>query len=215
VFGAAARAPFTFIIFGFEITRDYNAVLPLMLVTVIATGIAQMLMPYSIMTEKLARRGLRVHQEYEPDIFYQVTVRDVMDTCVPTVPADMALAELAERLAQHDPVFTRHHALPILDADGLLAGIVTRGDIVRALQRADRKLTILEAGSRGPILAYPDETLHAAVARMLRADVGRLLVVERGNPRRLVGYLGRPDIIGARLHRLNEEHLREPGWLSR
>ena len=43
VFGAAARAPFSFIIFAFEITRDYNSVLPLMLVTVIADGVAILL----------------------------------------------------------------------------------------------------------------------------------------------------------------------------
>ena len=65
VFGAAANATFTFIIFAFEITRDYNAVLPLMFVCVIASGIARRFMKASIMTEKLARRGLRVHQEYE------------------------------------------------------------------------------------------------------------------------------------------------------
>ena len=59
VFGAASRATFSFIIFAFEITRDYNSVLPLMLVAVIADGVAMLLMPKSsIMTEKLARRGL-------------------------------------------------------------------------------------------------------------------------------------------------------------
>src|ERR1700687_494175 len=62
VFGAASRATFSFIIFAFEITRDYNSVLPLMLVTVIAAGIAMLLMPSgSIMTEKLVRRGRRIH----------------------------------------------------------------------------------------------------------------------------------------------------------
>ena len=63
VFGAASRATFSFIIFAFEITRDYNSVLPLMLVSVIADGIAMWLMPRaSIMTEKLARRGLHIHR---------------------------------------------------------------------------------------------------------------------------------------------------------
>src|SRR5207245_7029304 len=72
VFGAAARATFAFIIFAFEITRDYNSVLPLMLVSVIADGIAMILMPSaSIMTEKLARRGLRIHQDYEADVLHQ------------------------------------------------------------------------------------------------------------------------------------------------
>jgi hypothetical protein len=62
VFGAASRATFSFIIFAFEITRDYNAVLPLMLVSVIADGISMLMMPQaSILTEKLARRGLKIH----------------------------------------------------------------------------------------------------------------------------------------------------------
>ena len=68
VFGAASRAAFTFIIFAFEITRDYNSVLPLMLVTVIADAIAVRYAKNSIMTEKLARRGLHIHTDYEPDV---------------------------------------------------------------------------------------------------------------------------------------------------
>src|SRR5207302_1792264 len=75
VFAAASRATFTFIIFAFEITRDYNSVLPLMLVAVLADGIAMLFMPTtSIMTEKLARRGLRVHQDYEADALTLATV---------------------------------------------------------------------------------------------------------------------------------------------
>src|SRR6266481_1376289 len=74
VFGAASRATFAFIIFAFEITRDYNSVLPLMLVSVIADGLAMVLMPNSILTEKLVRRGLRIHQDYEPDVQQQVRV---------------------------------------------------------------------------------------------------------------------------------------------
>jgi len=50
---------------------------------------------------------------------------------------------------------------------------------------------------------------------MLQNDVGRLPVVERNNPRKLVGYLGRADILEARLKRLDEENVREPGWFQR
>jgi chloride channel protein, CIC family len=86
VFGAASGATFSSIIFAFEITRDYNAVLPLMLVSVIADGIAMLLMPRaSIMTEKLARRGLRIHQDYEADVLQQMVVSDTMDHQVPTL----------------------------------------------------------------------------------------------------------------------------------
>src|SRR5438270_4424423 len=89
VFGAASRATFTFIIFAFEITRDYNSVLPLMLVSVIADGVAMLLMPTSsIMTEKLARRGLHVHQDYEADVLSQAKVSDTMERNLPSIPAN-------------------------------------------------------------------------------------------------------------------------------
>src|ERR1700758_68557 len=116
VFAAASRATFTFIIFAFEITRDYNSVLPLMLVSVIADGIAMLLMPNSsIMTEKLRRRGLRIPHEYEADVLYHVTVSQTMDQDVPTVPAAMRIGDLAERIARREPQVAGHHAMIILD----------------------------------------------------------------------------------------------------
>ena len=109
VFGAASRATFTFIIFAFEITRDYNSVLPLMLVSVIADGIAMLLMPKaSIMTEKLARRGLHIHQEYEADALRQIMVSETMDKDVPKVISDMKVVEFAERIARRDPEVSQH-----------------------------------------------------------------------------------------------------------
>src|SRR6202163_996801 len=104
VFGAASRATFSFIIFAFEITRDYNSVLPLMLVAVIADGIAMLLMPTaSIMTEKLARRGLRIHQDYEADVMQQLVVSETMERDVPKVAASMKVSELSDLIARRDP----------------------------------------------------------------------------------------------------------------
>ncbi len=71
VFGSASRATFAFIVFAFEIVHDFNAVLPLMLVSVIASAIAMRYLPNSIMTEKLARRGLDIHQDYEANALKQ------------------------------------------------------------------------------------------------------------------------------------------------
>jgi len=82
---AASRATFAFIIFAFELTRDYNSVLPLMLVCVIADGIGMTFMKTSIMTEKLARRGLHINQDYEADVLMERNVEDVMDRDIPQV----------------------------------------------------------------------------------------------------------------------------------
>ena len=63
------------------------------------------------MTEKLARRGLRIHQDYEPDVFQQVTVGEVMSKDFDTVPVDMRVAELADRITKRDPAVTHHRSL--------------------------------------------------------------------------------------------------------
>jgi len=217
VFGAASRATFTFIIFAFEITRDYNAILPLMLVSVIADGLAMLFMPHtSIMTEKLARRGLRIHSDYEADVLRQVAVAETMDGDIAAVAPEIRIADLAERIARRDPEIVRHQGMMIVNAAGDLEGIITRGDVLSALE-ADPQgtATVLQAGSTNLIVTYPDESLHEAASKMLRAKIGRLPVVERDNPRHAVGYLGRAGVLAARLRRLDEEHVREPGWVSR
>jgi CIC family chloride channel protein len=215
VFGAASRAAFTFIIFAFEITRDYNSVLPLMLVTVIADAIAVRYAKNSIMTEKLARRGLHIHQDYEPDVFQQVTVGETMAKDFDVVPVSMRVAELAERITKHDPAVTHHQGVFIVDANGRLAGIITRADIMRALEKdSSGNTTVFEAGSPNPVVTYPNEVLYDATARMLRSNVGRLPVCSWEDPGRPVGYLGRSQVMAVRLKRLEEEYVREPGWVK-
>src|SRR5207248_10151909 len=217
VFGAASRATFSFIIFAFEITRDYNSVLPLMLVCVIADGIAMLVMPKaSIMTEKLARRGLRIHQDYEADVLQQMSVAETMDKDLPTVPSEMTIGEVAEGISRRDPRFVSHQAMLVLDSGGKLAGVMTRGDVFRAMDADPQgQSKVLDAASRNVIVTYPDEVLHEATAKMLRNNIGRLPVVERGDPRNVVGYLGRHSVLAARMRQLDAEHVRESGWMKK
>src|SRR5205085_8910149 len=74
VFGAATRATFASMIFVFELTGDYKAILPLMIATVLAELVATVLLHESLMTEKLARRGLKVQSDYEVDVLHTLTV---------------------------------------------------------------------------------------------------------------------------------------------
>jgi H+/Cl- antiporter ClcA len=215
VFGAASRATFAFIIFAFELTRDYNSVLPLMLVCVIADGIAMMFMKTSIMTEKLARRGLRINQDYEADVLMEVNVEDVMERDLPVVPANMHVRELAERIARREPEYIRHQAFLVMDGQEKLRAIVTRGDVLRSLEQDHGgNISVLEAGSDDLVVTHPDELLYDAAGKMLRAGIGRLPVVDPRDPTRVVGYLGRSGILSARLKRMHEEGVREQGWMA-
>jgi CIC family chloride channel protein len=215
VFGSSARATFAMIIFAFEITRDYNGILPLMLVCVIADGVALYLMRNSIMTEKLARRGLRIPQDYEADILQQVDVGAMMDRNPVVIPASMKVSELADGIARGDKKFGQHRGFPIVDEKNSLIGIITWGDITKAVgENVANEKTVLEAGNSSPIVAYPDELMHDAVLKMLHHAIGRLPVVDRRNPNKLVGYLGRAAVMEARVFRMHEERVREPGWLT-
>lgn len=216
VFGSASRATFAFIIFAFEITRDYSAILPLMLGCVIADVVAVRLMRNTIMTEKLARRGLRVQHDYEVDVLQQAAVQEVMDREPVVISSTMRVLDLADGIARHDPLLTQHQALPIMDEAGHLAGIITRGDILRALEdKPDGDMRVIEAGNDRLVVTYPDELLAMALDKMLVNDIGRLPVVERNNPQTMVGYLSRRSILTAIHRHRQEERILERGWLAR
>ncbi len=210
--GGAMRSPLTAMVFAVELTRDFNLFPALLVGSVAALGVTVLLMRRSILTEKLARRGHHITREYSIDPFELARVREVMDTDVPSVPADMKLAELADRLARGDSELSRRQGTLLVDDQNRLVGIITRGDIVRALRR-DRaaKMTVAEAGSAELTVAFPDEPLQAALTKMLDRDVGRLPVVERGDPTRAVGYLGRASILSARMRMHEEEFVRQRG----
>jgi CIC family chloride channel protein len=215
VFGAASRATFAFIVFAFEITRDYNAILPLMLACVIADMIAIHYLPSSIMTEKLARRGLRVPGEYEAGVLQVVRVSEVMRKDVQPISPEMTVGDLAERMSRGEPSFNLTRGLPIIGKDGKLAGLVTQGDLLRGLE-ADPKgtATVQEVGTRNLVVAYPDESVFDALFRMLQNDIGRLPVVSREDTKEMIGYLNRSSILGAWTRQMEEEGVREHGWVK-
>ncbi len=129
---------------------------------------------------------------------------------MPTVPATMKLSELSDRIAQGDPDLSRRQGTLIVDEHDQLVGIITRGDIVRALRQDQAaEMTVAEAGSTQLAVAFPDEPLHAALTKMLNRNIGRLPVVERNNPTRVIGYLGRAALLSTRMRLHEEEHHRE------
>jgi CIC family chloride channel protein len=214
VFGSASRATFALIVFAFEITRDYNSVLPLMLVSVIADAIAMRYLPNSIMTEKLARRGLNTHQEYEINALKQLNVEEVMVRDVTTIQPETTVHAAADRFSIGDLQSSRHHALPIVDSAGRLQGLVTQGDLLRALQADPAgEMSVLDAGTRLLIVTYSDERVFDAVTKMLDNNIGRLPVVDRKDPQKMVGYINRANVMGSWRGHLHEEFVRDNGWL--
>jgi len=211
---ACARAPFTFLVCAIETTHDFHAVAPVILVCVVADAVAVRYMPHSIMTEKLAKMGFGAGQDYEANSLKQLKVEDVMVRDVVTVLPEESVLKAADRFAVGDLKYSRHHALPIVDSEGRLQGLVTQGDLLRALpEDPEGKMSVLDAGTRSLVVAYADERVFDAVSKMLENNIGRLPVVDRKDPQKMVGYINRANVMGSWRGHLHAESVRERGWL--
>ena len=210
--GGTMQAPLTGMIFVLELSHDLNALPALLVGSVAALGVTVLWLRRSILTEKLARRGQHIAREYSVDLLELTRVADVMDKDVPIVPAETTVLELSNRIAQNDPKIAVRQATLIVDHEQKLIGIITRGDILRSLRESmTGTMTVLEAGESKLVVAYEDESLHDAAVRMLKHDIGRLPVVDRQDPRRVIGYLGRSAILTAQARFYEEEEVRGRG----
>ncbi len=211
--GGTMRAPLTGMFFLLELTHDFNALPELLCGSVAALGVTVLLLRRSILTEKLARRGQHIACEYSVDIFEVARVGEVMTRNVPLIPATTPLHEFSARLASGDPAVCARQGTLLSDENGRLVGIVTRGDVVRALEtKPGRETTLLEAGKSDLIVTHPEETLHDAIGKLLKHNIGRLPVVSRDDAQKVVGYLGRAGILAARQKYHHEEEIRERGF---
>ena len=195
VFGAATRAGLTGIVFVFELTRDYQSVVPLMVATVLADLVAATMLDESIMTDKLARRGLRVSNEYEVDVLRTARIGDIMSADVETLPASATVGDARDRMAAG-----RHGAYPIIGADGSPLAIVSRGDLLR--DGAGDGDALIDHCSRDLVTVGPDDTAVTALHLMLEEGIEHVPVLSGGA---LVGIVTRTDLLRVRGDRLAHE----------
>jgi H+/Cl- antiporter ClcA/predicted transcriptional regulator len=200
-FAGASHALLTSIVFAFETTRQPVGLLPLLAGCTAAYLAALLLSRHSIMTEKLARRGAPVRTEYEADHLAHVIARDVASTEVVSLSSEAALADVCEWL--DSAASASHQGFPVLDAEGLLVGVVTRRDLLSGPDIGlDGLRRVRDVVRRAPAVVYGDSTLRDAADLMVTQGVGRLPVVERADPRRVVGILSRSDLLAAHAPRL-------------
>lgn len=202
-FGASTRATFTAIVFVFELTRDYQIVLPLMLATVIADLVFSALSDDSIMTEKLTRRGLRIGRHYGIDPMTTARIGTIMTPDVATLTHDLTISQA------RDLFLTKGHgAYPVVDDTGALLGMIGR----RELLSGDLDPTSsISAITTGEVLSVgPGDHAIDALHLMVDEQVEHILVLDAG---RLVGICTRTDLLKVRREQRGLEQL-QPGILG-
>jgi H+/Cl- antiporter ClcA/CBS domain-containing protein len=204
-FGAATRATFTAIVFAFELTQDYRAILPIMLGAVLADLVAAALLDHSLMTEKLARRGLHVRLDYEPDYLRATPVHTAMTTDVVVVGSHESVQDARDRIAGGS-----HGAYPVVDEEGRCVGIVSRTDLLEPDATAATPITAV--ASPDVVTLTRDDTLLTALERIVDEGVEHLPVLDPSS--RVVGMCTRTDILRARSRHFEADRS-QPGWHAR
>ena len=191
VFAAAARAPITAILILFEMSRSHSMILPLMTGAVIAAIFASRLHRESIFTLQMKREGVDIGQPEGLAAASDILVQDAMTVGFPTVSPEISVPELVARFTR-----TGHHGFPVVDARGVLVGIVTLLDVQEVVASDRPALTVGDICTKRVIVARPDQSLREMLAQLGDKDVGRIPVVESATGR-ILGVLRRSDIIRA------------------
>ena len=210
--GGTMRSPLTGILFAVELTGDFALLGPLLLATGASYAVTVLLLKRSILTEKIARRGQHVVREYSIDPFELLRVSEVMVSEVDTLPATMKIDEAVAFFAEG----RRHKSYPILDAEGMVTGMVSRADVLRwRAERPHGDETLYDrASDLSLIVGYADEPVSHLADRMVAADVGRVPIVDRGTPC-LVGLVSRKDLLRIRATANSAEANREAFFVRR
>jgi len=203
IFAGASHAVLASVVFAFETTRQPLGLLPLLAGCSAAYLVSLLGMRHSIMTEKLARRGTRIRSEYAADFLEQVLVREIASTEVVTLAAEEPVEEVRDRIAARMPG-SQHQGFPVVNGRGDLVGVVTRRDLLDL----DIEFTALvgDLVKRPAVVIYDDSSARDAADHMVHERVGRLPVVSRANPRRVIGIVSRSDLLEAHERRLHARH---------
>jgi CIC family chloride channel protein len=188
VFAAVARVPVTATVIVFEITADFNLLLPLMISSIIAYSVAEKLTPGSIYDRLLELKGIHLNErEDSEDPLSRMLVSEVMRANIESLPADMPMPEALVRFER-----SRHRGFPVLES-GKLVGIITQTDITN--KRADIKegTTVRDLMTPEVIVTSGDETVKNVITILDTHGLGRLPVATKDGE--VQGMITRSDII--------------------
>jgi len=199
-FTGASRALLASVVFAFEATHQPMGLLPLLGGCTGAFLISLRTMRYTIMTERLARRGTPVITEYSADFLSRVLVRERASQPVATLAGDLTVAAARDWLAT--PSAPSHQGFPIVDSAGRLLGVLTRRDLLDP--KAGHDATLRSLIHRAPVVVAGHHSLRDAADMMVQARVGRLPVVAEDGSGAVVGILSRSDLLAGHERRLDE-----------
>lgn len=202
IMSGAMRAPMTGALFASELTGKFTALPFCITAAVAAYAISVLLMRRSILTEKIARRGRHILQEYSVDALDLLQTRDLMTADPETLAGDMPMGAVIDFFEKE----ARHRSYPVVDPMGRLLGLVSRSDVLRwEVEGCDQAALLAEhLSDASQPTAFPESPSGVVADLIVHSGIGRIPIVERES-RKVVGILSRQDLLKARKKVRSEE----------
>jgi H+/Cl- antiporter ClcA/CBS domain-containing protein len=197
VLGGVMRSPLTGVVFSLELTRRWDALLPLAAAAFTAYCVSVLLLKRSVLTEKIARRGYHLSREYDVDPLEIVFVSEVMLTDVIELEHQLPVADALAELGGLEQSW-RQRLYPVVDDTGSMLGVVTRGDLLAAGAGAGDTRSVAELMLPDPVITYANQPLRAVAEEMAMEDVTALPVVDREDESRVVGIVTLRHLLAGR-----------------
>ena len=209
MFAGASRALLTSIVFAVESTGQAQALLPLLGACTGAYLVSFLLMGNTIMTEKIARRGVKTPVDYEPDLLDKVPVSQVLQNSVVAISTNNSIRDVREWTSRETGRVGQH--LIVVNPDGDFAGLVNT--VALAGWDADTEAPISTLLQPRTSTLFMTDTLRTAVERMARENIDVLPVLAPGDRALVTGVISYRDILAAYKNRLEEQGTTTPNIL--
>ena len=183
-------AAITALVMVFEMTLDYNAVLPLTVTVAASNGIRVILCRETIYTLKLARRGHFMPNALRTNFQYLKQAKSIMESSPATLPGSMPIEDFAKLVSQGDGL-----CFLVEDQKSIL-GIVSGKDALKALD-APSGMTLGELAEKEYITISEEAPVFEIVRRLRAEGVNTAIVVSKGKPLtsgNVVGVITREQI---------------------
>lgn len=208
VFGTASRAPIASFVFALEVTRDFQVAIPVMVTILCAELVGEYLMDETIMTERLARRDLRVRNLYEYNPLRQIRTSKVMSSPPTTVREDENVLDVYKLAKQPGHDYWKRKRLIVVSPEGRIVGTVDRDALFAEVTRietggGDQEEKIGKIASRSLSTIKESEMAYEALVLMSLKDTTYLVVVDGED--RPVGYVSRGDLFRAQKKKILDE----------
>ena len=195
VMAAVVHAPLTNILMGYELTGNYQIILPIMTACIMSTFVMTRFSDESLYTEKLRRRGIRLWRGRDIAVMDRMKVGDVMTGEVTAIRENTPFGKIMELIAT-----SRDSYFPVLDDDGRLSGVISIQN-VREIMLDSQELCDLvvakEIATEDVITVNENNNLNEAMEKFAMKDLEQLPVVDKDDPRKVIGMVGRMDVMAA------------------